>query len=312
MMSGGEWVAPALAVLLVTAFGLTVGGWTRHVHPAAGARLLVATSAVTAGALLAALVMLALPLAGQNDVLADYAHWSDSVFAKGSRSSRAIALAAALAVLVAMIRVVREVHRQRRDGSTAERFRRDVGAERGEVIVAVSDNADAMALASGVIVVTSGLVRALGADERRAVLTHERAHLTYKHHRYLQLGRVLAALNPLLFRVPGTLAYLTERWADEEAAGATSRATTASALERAALMARDGHAWAPTALRATAVAVELRIRALRAQPPALRWPRLLSPVLIVLALVVVTLVITERTIDVLQLAAALRDGASPR
>jgi hypothetical protein len=118
------------------------------------------------------------------------------------------------------------------------------------------------------------------------------------------LGSLLAAVNPLLFRVPDTLAYLTERWADEEAARVTSRATTASALERAALMAAHGSAHSRDVLHATTVAVELRIRALRARPPAMRWPRLLTPVLLVLALMVVTLIVSERTIDLLQLAGA--------
>jgi beta-lactamase regulating signal transducer with metallopeptidase domain len=175
-------------------------------------------------------------------------------------------------------------------------------AVRGEVVIAASENPDAMALTSGVIVLTTGLVRALDADERRAVLTHERAHLAHGHHRYLRLSNLLAALNPLLFRVPDTVAYLTERWADEEAARVTSRATTASALERAASVAGRSPVPSPAALRATAVAVELRIHALRSRPPAIRWPRLLTPLLLVVASITVTLVVSERTIDVLQLA----------
>jgi Zn-dependent protease with chaperone function len=303
-MTGGQWVTPALAVLLVATFGLTIGGWTRHVYPAAGARLLLATSALTSAALAATLAMLAVPLVGQNDGLADYAHWSEAVFASSSRSGRVLALVAGLSLTLMAIRAAREISRQQRANVTAETFRQAVGASPGEVVIATSESPDAMALASGVIVLTTGLVRALNAGERRAVLTHERAHVTLGHHRYLRLGSLLAAVNPLLFRVPDTLAYLTERWADEEAARVTSRATTASALERAALMAAHGSAHSSDVLHATTVAVELRIRALRARPPAMRWPRLLTPVLLVLALMVVTLIVSERTIDLLQLAGA--------
>jgi hypothetical protein len=303
MTAGGEWVTPALAVLLVGAFGLTVGAWTRHVDPAAGARLLVATSAVTSVALVTTLAMLALPLAGQSDTLADYAHWSDAVFASGSRPGRAIAAVAGLALAALAVRAARELHRQRRAGRAAETLRHEVGADRGQVVVAACDRLDAMALSSGVIVLTTGLVRALDADERRAVLTHERAHLTYGHHRYLRLGGLMAALNPLLFRVPDTLAYLTERWADEEAARVTSRATTAAALERASLLAADRPLPSLAALRATAVAVERRIVALR-QPPTMRWPQLLSPLLLVLATVLATVAVAEHTMDVVQLALA--------
>jgi Zn-dependent protease with chaperone function len=309
-MTGGEWVTPALAVLLVATFGLTVGGWTRHVHPATGARLLLATSVLTSAALATTLAMLAVPLAGQNDGLADYAHWSEAVFASSSRSGRVVALVAALSLTVVVIRTIREVCRQRRASVSAETFRRTVGATRGDVVITASENPDAMALASGVILLTSGLVRALDAGERRAVLAHERAHLTLGHHRYLRLGSLLAAVNPLLFRVPDTLAYLTERWADEEAARVTSRATTASALERTALLSAHRSVRPLVALHATAVAVELRIRALRASPPAMRWPRLLAPLILVLALIAVTLMVSERTIDVLQLAGVFGDQAT--
>ncbi|MDQ1748258.1 MAG: hypothetical protein QOD07_2521 [Frankiaceae bacterium] len=306
-MTAGEWVAPALAVLLVAAFGVTVDGWTRHVHPALGARLLLATSALASAALLGTLAMLALPLVGQNDALADYARWSEAVFARSSSSGRVVALAAGVSLAVVIVRAAREIRGQQRATGTAESFRRAVGASRGEVVITADESLDAMALSSGVIVLTSGLVRALDASERRAVLTHERAHVSFGHHRYRQLGRLLAALNPLLSRVPNCLDYLTERWADEEAARATSRATTASALERTALLSAPKPPRARTAMHATAVAVELRVRALRAHPPALRWSRLLTPLLIVFALMLVTLMVSERTIDVLQLAGAFGD-----
>src|SRR5947209_13200748 len=117
-MTGGEWVTPALAVLLVATFGLTVGGWTRHVHPAMGARLLLATSALTSAAPIATLAMLAVPLAGQNDGLADYARWSEAVFTSSSRSGRMVALAAGLALTVTVVRAGHEVRRQQRATGT--------------------------------------------------------------------------------------------------------------------------------------------------------------------------------------------------
>jgi len=42
------------------------------------------------------------------------------------------------------------------------------------------------------------MLRTLSADERRALLAHEAAHLTYRHHVYTQLTDVAAAANPLL------------------------------------------------------------------------------------------------------------------
>src|SRR5947209_11573410 len=139
-MTGGECVTPALAVLLVATFGLTIGGWTRHVHPAAGARLLLATSALTSAALAATLAMLAVPLVGQNDGLADYAHWSEAVFASSSRAGRVVALVAGLLLTLMVFRAAREISRQQRANVTAETFRRAVGASPGEVVIATSEN----------------------------------------------------------------------------------------------------------------------------------------------------------------------------
>lgn len=302
MTVASEWSSPVLAVLLMAAFGMTLTSWIRHVHPALGARLLLLTSALSAAAMLAMLAMLALPLAGQSDVLADYGHWSEAVFARGSLSAHAVAVAAALAVAVLIVRAVGELRAQRRAGRVAEELRASLGADVGQVVVAASDEPEAMALASGVIVVTAGLIRALDPEQRRAVLTHERAHVTYRHHRYLQAGGWLVALNPLLFRVPDAFAYLTERWADEEAARATSRTTTAAALEAVALISADNLRRAPGVLGAAAVAVDLRIRALRAQPPSMAWTRLLFPFLLVISLVGLAIAVGERTLDLVQLA----------
>ena len=308
-MAAGAWTTPTLAVLLVAAFGLTIGGWTRHVDPRWGARILLATSAMTTIALTSTLAMLALPLVGQNDALADYAHWSNAVFARGSVPGRIVAILAAATIAALAVRAVNEGRVQRRARVAARALRRQLRAATGEVVIAASDNPDAMAVSSDLIVMTTGLVRVLDAEQRRAVLTHERAHLRHRHHRYLQVAGVLTALNPLLFRVPDALSYLTERWADEEAARATSRQITASALERIAVTTHRRLSTA-SALRAATVAVELRIAALRDQPP-LRWSRLLLPVLTVASLVVVLVILSEHTIDVVQLATTMGRAATP-
>src|SRR5436190_7932111 len=77
MIGDTEWVTLALAVALVAAFGVTLPFWTRHVRPSFGARLLVAASMLTATTVLVTAALLALPLAGQSDALADYGHWSE-------------------------------------------------------------------------------------------------------------------------------------------------------------------------------------------------------------------------------------------
>jgi hypothetical protein len=98
---------------------------------------------------------------------------------------------------------------------------------------------------------------------------------------------------------------LTERWADEDAVGATSRAVMASALKQAAPHDPRAHRGCgphvPVVLSAATVAVGLRIRALYEQP-APQPSRLLPPLLLVTAVVIATMAVTERTVDLFQIA----------
>lgn len=90
----------------------------------------------------------------------------------------------------------------------------------------------------GRIVVTSGMLRALDGPERSALLAHERAHLTGRHHVFLALAEHAADLHPALRRLRAPLGYHLERWADEVAAAwVGDRTVTARAVGRAALAA---------------------------------------------------------------------------
>ncbi|MFJ2780554.1 MULTISPECIES: M48 family metalloprotease [unclassified Kitasatospora] len=90
----------------------------------------------------------------------------------------------------------------------------------------------------GRIVVTSGMLRALTAPERAALLAHERAHLAGRHHVFLALAEHAAAVHPALRPLRAPLGYHLERWADEVAAERVGdRTVTARAVGRAALAA---------------------------------------------------------------------------
>ncbi|MFJ2865295.1 M56 family metallopeptidase [Kitasatospora sp. NPDC087314] len=90
----------------------------------------------------------------------------------------------------------------------------------------------------GRIVVTSGMLRALTGPERAALIAHERAHLTARHHVFLALAEHAADLHPALRPLRAPLGYHLERWADEVAAARVGdRAVTARAVGRAALAA---------------------------------------------------------------------------
>jgi hypothetical protein len=304
-----DWVMPVAVAGMVGLFGATVD-WSRHTGPRDGTRLLVAMSTTAAAALWTTLAALALPLLGRSDSVADRAHWSDAVIGSRSALDLTLRVMGAIALTAVVLRVFLELRVLTHDTAAANRFRHEVGAAYGDTVVAALDQPDAIALSSGVIVITESLVRALDADERRAVLAHERAHLRHRHHRYRQAAALVAAANPLLRRVPEAVGYLTERWADEEAARVTSRATTATALARTACVTSSRLARSLARMHAGAADVPERILALETEPLGLNWRRQLPQAVLVAGALAVALMAAERTLDLFQLAHALRDVAS--
>ncbi|MFI6599291.1 M48 family metalloprotease [Nonomuraea sp. NPDC050536] len=86
------------------------------------------------------------------------------------------------------------------------------------------------------VVVTSALLSALDGDERRVVFAHEAAHVSGRHHVYVQLAQLASAANPLLRPTAQAVWFAVERAADEAAAREVgSRHLVARALARAAL-----------------------------------------------------------------------------
>lgn len=85
----------------------------------------------------------------------------------------------------------------------------------------------------GRVVLTTAAVRDLEPDELDAVLAHERAHLTGRHHLVLAVANTLARAFPFvpLFRAARTsTAVLVEMLADDQAARGGARLSVASAL----------------------------------------------------------------------------------
>ncbi len=207
-----------------------------------------------------------------------------------------VALAAAAALGWALLRLCLDLHRRR---DTVRRLR-GAGPAAGGVVVA--DWAEPLAVAvpgrPGEVLITTGMLRVLGAAECRAVLAHERAHLAHRHHTAMLLAAAAAAVNPLLRPVRETVGYLVERWADEEAATAVGdRELVARAVAHAALATR-----APTPAVALGVhggVIVRRVRALHRPPPA--TGRRMPVVLAVAAAVVFGCVLatTVATVDFL-------------
>ncbi|MGW4442037.1 M56 family metallopeptidase [Streptomyces sp. NPDC004682] len=145
---------------------------------------------------------------------------------------------------------------------------------------------DAFALPGGAwrtdrIVVTTGMLRALGPLEREALLAHERAHLAARHHRFLAVAHLAGWCHPALAAVTPYVTLAAERAADETAARhCGNRRLTAQAVGRAALA--TSHARTHTGLTAGATdgPVPLRVKALLTRAPA----RTMVPAVLAMAL----------------------------
>ncbi|MEV5971736.1 M48 family metalloprotease [Streptomyces sp. NPDC051921] len=129
------------------------------------------------------------------------------------------------------------------------------------------------------VVVSTGMLAALGPAERRALFAHERAHLHARHHRHLLAVRLAARANPFLRPLRTAVVYTAERWADEEAAAAVgSRRSVARAIGRAALLAPARPASALAGF-AQVGPVPRRVAALLAGAPVARaWPPVFTAV----------------------------------
>lgn len=125
------------------------------------------------------------------------------------------------------------------------------------------------------IVLTTGALELLDPQQLAAVLEHERAHLTRRHHLLLAVTRSLAAVAPVvpLFACgAGEVARLAEMHADDVAARRGGRRPLLAAL--LAMSASVAVAQVPAAwLAATGGVVTSRVRRLADPPPRARWVR---------------------------------------
>ncbi|MGI5459810.1 M56 family metallopeptidase [Streptomyces sp. CA-249302] len=253
---------------------------TQHLHPRAATRLLTGLAAVMAlcSTLCLALLMVVGTAQLPGNPLPD--GWSDPEV-RQSVPHDEIAGKAAIPVLLAVVagcaRALWHHHRIRRRAHAALAGLRDTA-----VAVLPDGEPYAYALPGGRrdrIVVSTGLLDCLEPRERRALFAHERAHLAARHHRHLLIVRLAARANPFLLPLRTAVSYVTERWADEEAAQHVgSRRTVARAIGKAALVSRAAPAPTLAALAAPGP-LPRRVAALLAPPPAARaWPPLFTTV----------------------------------
>jgi len=263
-----------------------------RLHPALASWLAVVSGLVLCCCAFVVLALLMFVSLSTLSVFARFGHWSPTTLQQLDLVNLPVDLAAG--ALLAVFATAGIVVARRRLRALADAYR---AARRcqdgGELTVVVDERPLAHALPGrpGRIVVSTSMLAALTPAERRALLAHERAHLDRRHHLFVVVIDVLAAANPLLRPLAGTIRFTTERWADEIAAGQVGdRTLVARAVGRAALAGR-GPSGGAVAMAATAGPVPRRVTALLTAPPVVRlWSVLLSPVglftLVVLGLVV--------------------------
>jgi Zn-dependent protease with chaperone function len=262
---GISFYLPLAASVLLAVLAPPAG---RRLPPRTAAWTLLTAAVVAAGAWATVLGMLGFTLVAQIPQVAAEGRWSPHLLAADTPVERPVAAACVLAVVVCTGALLLALWRGMRELAAAWRECRGL-PDAGGLTVLDDPVPAAFALpgSPGRIVVSSGMLRVLPAGERHALLAHERAHLAHRHHVFLLVFRLSAALHPLLRPLMRSGGFALERWADEDAVAAVrDRATVARAIARAALASREART---RGLAATNGPVPERVTALL-RPPARR------------------------------------------
>jgi hypothetical protein len=270
-------------LLLSAVFGLSAPVLARRLPPHLATWLLSVGAVIAAAASSTSIALYAFVLVAQNPVLVARGHWSDEFLRGHTRYATPIGALACLLVLLLAASFLRAAARRTAAFRDAHRFA--AGFPSGELAVIDSPERHAFAVPGrpGRILATSGILRALDAAERRALLAHERAHLVHRHHLHQTAVHLAVAVNPLLRQLSAAVALSCERWADEDAAQTSRRGTVAAALTHAAVPHLATRRSA--VLAAAGADVLARLAALAAPPPRARSGRLaaLTGLLLVIA-----------------------------
>lgn len=256
---------------------LTAAPVARRLPPATAVRLLTLAALLTALSSGAVLAVAAFLVLARVPAVALLGHWSATALAAMEPVPAAAGLAAGVTVLTLLASAARRGAAAGRDLAVAAATCRRLGAAAGGLVVVDDTAPDAYAVPGlgGRVVVSTAMLRALPAQERRVLLAHEAAHLRHHHHLYVQLAELGAAANPLLRPLAAAVRVGVERWADEVAAAEVcDRVLVARTLARAGLArahaGQDARRHTHVALGAVDSAVAERTRALLAPLPSRR------------------------------------------
>jgi Zn-dependent protease with chaperone function len=309
MMIRDAMLLPLLVSAALWLIGKRLGRW---LPPATAVRLLSVAALVTALSTGFVLSIAAFLVLARAPSIAALGRWSPAIVSLDEPIPTSAGLLAGATVLVFLSSSLRRFALAGRDLATAAAACRRLGPGADGLVILNNEEPDAYSLPglTGRVVVSTAMLRALSAPERRVLLAHEVAHLKHHHHIYIQLAELAAAANPLLRPLALAVRESAERWADEDAAEAVGdRSLAAQALARAALaraLASPGRRLATLAtLPAVDSGVARRALALLApRPRRRRWlaVAVAALVLVPLAASAITARDTEHRFELAQAA----------
>jgi Zn-dependent protease with chaperone function len=278
-----------LPVVLAVVAVVAVPWCANRLRPRAAAWVLSALAVVASLAALASLGLLAWMFVSVLAPVADTGRWRGADVAAASPVPIVLAAAGLAVLLWAAVRVAVRLSRVVASVRPVRDLERSVPSRGGPARIVVVDDDELVAHSvagfpgcGGHIVVSTGTMACLDDPPlRRALLEHERSHLRHHHATHRVLADIAVAINPLARVAARHLEFVLERWADEDAAVATSRSTVAEALAVAAL-APSGRT---RALAFGALGVPARVAALLAPPRPGRLGGVAGPVLVAALLV---------------------------
>ncbi|MET9465713.1 M56 family metallopeptidase [Streptomyces sp. NPDC006544] len=271
-------LAVYLPLLFPVPAALSAGPLARRLEPRLATWLLTAAALVLAVSSTAVLGLLALAGLVRIPLVATLKGYSPDVIARQDPAVWPAALAGGVLLALAVLAAARRA--ARRAGALWSAAL-EAACLPGPDLAVITDDpgADAYTVPGlpGRIVVSHGMLDALGPAGRDILLAHEGAHLNHHHHAFVSLVQLAAAANPLLRPLAVAVAYTVERWADEHAARHTGdRRAVAETVARAAVAAKRSRG--PRAIPAAALGilgrrrtapgiVPRRVAALLAPPP---------------------------------------------
>jgi hypothetical protein len=266
-------------------FGLVAPLVARRVSPAIATWMISAGCVVSALSAVGALALLAMTLIAQNPDIAAAGHWSIPALRHADPVGFPVAVAALAALAIGIGRLAVVSFRRGRSLAASHRINRSLSDTGSDLVVLATAAPDAYAVPGrpGRIFVTRGMLTLLSREECQVMLAHERSHLRHHHHWHRTVVVMAGTLNPLLMPLSRTQEWLTERWADEDAARGNDRTVVASALARAAAAADRTWRRPEGSLALASYPVERRIAAMLEDPPRRH------PMRVIVALAILTL-----------------------